>query len=163
MAHEYSLKENGHWLHSMHARPSSAVMILEDAQERALIVKANYKAHWTFTGGIVDAGETPKQAAIREVAEEVGLHINPETVQFRWMAARHSVVADTYQFIFTAPFDAALVETIILQASEIDEWRLVTKAEVLSNNLHYAKTVVLWAQNNTEGYVEQTFGVDVRV
>jgi len=162
MAHEYSLKENGHWLHSMHARPSSAVMILEDDQERALIVKANYKAHWTFTGGIVDAGETPKQAAIREVSEEVGLDIDPALVQFRWMAARHSIVADTYQFIFTAPLDVALVETIILQASEIDEWRLVTKDEVLSNNRHYAKTVILWAQNNTEGYVEQTFGIDAR-
>ena len=137
-------------------------MILEDDQERALIVKANYKAHWTFTGGIVDAGETPKQAAIREVSEEVGLDIDPALVQFRWMAARHSIVADTYQFIFTAPLDAALVETIILQASEIDEWRLVTKDEVLSNNRHYAKTVILWAQNNSEGYVEQTFGIDAR-
>jgi hypothetical protein len=36
----------------------------------------------------------------------------------------------------------------------------VSKAEVMSNNLHYAKTVELWASDNVEGYVEQTFGFD---
>lgn len=161
MAHLYSSKENEHWLHTMHARPSSAVIILEDDQQKALIVKANYKTHWTFPGGIIDAGETPKQAAVREVYEEVGLTIAADDVQFGWMAARHSKIADTYQFIFKAQLRGEQASGIILQTSEIDEWRLVSKEEVLSNNMHYAKTVVLWANGNTEGYVEQTFGVDV--
>lgn len=161
MAHLYNLKENEHWLHSVHARPSSAVIILEDDQQRALIVKANYKSHWTFPGGMIDAGETPKQAAVREVLEEIGLTIDPENVLFGWMAARHSKVADTYQFIFKAPLQSGLADVIVLQSSEIDKWQLVSKADVLSNNLHYAKTVELWARDNTEGYVEQTFGFDV--
>jgi 8-oxo-dGTP diphosphatase len=158
MAHPYSMKENEHWLYSMHARPSSAVIILEDDQQKALIVKANYKTHWTFPGGMIDAGETPKQAAIREILEEVGLTISTEDVQFGWMAARHSKIADTYQFIFKAQLREGQTNTIVLQASEIDEWRLVSKAEVLSNNLQYAKTVELWARDNVDGYIEQTFG-----
>lgn len=161
MAHLYDIKESAHWLHTLHARPSSAVIILEDDQDRCLIVKANYKSHWTFPGGVIDADETPKQAAIREVHEEVGLTISPGSVSFGWMAARHSVVADTYQFIFKAPLVTDFADKIVLQTSEIDEWRLVTKEEVLSNNLHYAKTVELWANNNTDGYVEQTFGTGV--
>lgn len=144
----------------MHARPSSAVIILQNDQQQALVVKANYKTHWTFPGGMIDAYETPKQAAIREVSEEVGLTIEADTVQFAWMAARHSNVADTFQFIFKAPLRDGDVDGIVLQASEIDEWRLVTKEEVLSHNLHYAKTVELWAKDNTEGYIEQTFGFD---
>jgi 8-oxo-dGTP pyrophosphatase MutT (NUDIX family) len=160
MAHLYTSTENEHWLHAMHARPSSAVIILEDEQQKALIVKANYKAHWTFPGGMIDAGETPKQAAIREVKEEVGLTIAAEDTQFGWMAARHSHVADTYQFIFKATLSDGQTDEIVLQASEIDDWRLVSKAEVMSNNLHYAKTVELWASDNVEGYVEQTFGFD---
>lgn len=145
----------------MHARPSSAVIILEDDQQKALIVKANYKAHWTLPGGMIDAGETPKQAAVREVYEEVGLTINADSVQFGWLAARHSKIADTYQFIFKARLHAEQTRDIILQTSEIDEWRLVSKEEVLSHNMDYAKTVVLWANGNTEGYVEQTFGFDI--
>lgn len=160
MADFNNLQEKGHWLHSMHARPSSAVIILEDDQERALIVKANYKQHWTFPGGMIDAGETPKQAAVREVIEEVGLTIDANDVQFGWTAARHSVVADTYQFIFKAHLYPGVTDHIILQTSEIDDWRLVSKAEVLLQHEHYAKTVLLWADGNTEGYVEQTFGFD---
>jgi 8-oxo-dGTP diphosphatase len=144
----------------MHARPSSAVLILEDAQEMALIVKAHYKSHWTFPGGMIDADETPKQAAIREVSEEVGLTIHPDAVAFGWVVARHSAVADTYQFIFKAALQPDTVQGIILQESEIDEWRLVSKADVLSQNIRYAKAVELWAKENIEGYFEQTLGVD---
>lgn len=157
MEQVYDPAKKEHWLLSQHARPSSAVLILEDDDERALIVKANYKAHWTFPGGMIDAGETPKQAALREVAEEVGLTINAGDVQFGWTAARHSVVADTYQFIFTATLHPGVTDHIILQASEIDDWRLVSKSEVLSETGRYAKTVSLWADGNVEGYVEQTF------
>jgi 8-oxo-dGTP diphosphatase len=153
----YDSVQKEHWLLSQHARPSSAVLILEDDDERALIVKANYKAHWTFPGGMIDQGETPKQAALREVTEEVGLTIDANNVQFGWTAARHSVVADTYQFIFTAKLQPGVTDHIILQASEIDDWRLVSKAEVLSESDRYAKTVLLWADGNVEGYVEQTF------
>lgn len=161
MTQLYSSKGNEHWLYSMHARPSSAVIILEDDQQKALIVKANYKAHWTFPGGMIDAGETPKQAAVREIYEEVGLTIDADSVQFGWMAARHSEIADTYQFIFKAQLRPEQTRDIILQTSEIDDWCLVSKEDVLSNNMDYAKTVVLWANGNTEGYVEQTFGFNI--
>jgi 8-oxo-dGTP pyrophosphatase MutT (NUDIX family) len=144
----------------MHARPSTAVLILEDAQEMALIVKAHYKPHWTFPGGMIDADETPKQAAIREVSEEVGLTIHPDAVAFGWVVARHSAVADTYQFIFKAVLQPDTIQHIILQESEIDEWRLVSKADVLSQNIRYAKAVELWAKENIEGYFEQTLGAD---
>ncbi|MDB5187039.1 MAG: hypothetical protein JWM07_511 [Candidatus Saccharibacteria bacterium] len=156
----YTSKSEAHFLHTFHARPSSASIILQDDQQRALIVKAHYKAHWTFPGGMIDADETPKQAAVREVQEEVGLTIEPDAVTFGWIAARHSIVADTFQFIFKAQLLPGQIDSIILQASEIDEWRLVSKDDVLSMNLDYAKAIVLWARDSTEGYVEQTFGLD---
>lgn len=160
MVRLFGKKANGHWLHRMHARPSSAVIILEDDNERAVIVKAHYKEHWTFPGGVIDADETPKQAAVREIAEEVGLTIDPKAIQFGWMVARHSSVVDTYQFVFKSYLQPGQADHIALQASEIAEWKLVSKADVLSHNVHYAKAVELWARDNTEGYVEQTFGQD---
>lgn len=159
MSHVYSAQEKAQWLLRLHARPSSAAMILEDDQERAIIVKANYKNYWTFPGGVIDAQETPKQAAVREVVEEIGLKINPDTMQFSWITARHSHIVDTYQFIFKSQLHPGITDHIVLQESEIDEWRFITKEEVLSNNRHYAKAVVLWASNNQEGYIEQSFTV----
>lgn len=160
MARLFGRKEKLHWLHHMHARPSSAGIILEDHDEKALIVKANYKAHWTFPGGVIDAGETPQQAALREIKEEVGLTIDPKTLQFGWVTARHSTSIDTYQFIFKAPLDSGMTDTIVLQAAEIDEWQLVSKSDVLSGDRHYAKAIQLWARNSANHYVEQTFGTD---
>jgi 8-oxo-dGTP pyrophosphatase MutT (NUDIX family) len=145
-----------HWLQYQHARPSSAVVILEEGQH-ALIVKANYKAHWTFPGGMIDEGETPKQAAVREVQEEVGLSIDPDMLEFGWIITRHSQVADTYQFVFRAPLQASLLKQIVLQASEIDDWKWVSKHDILSGALSTSKMLTLWANDATPGYIEQLF------
>ena len=62
----------------------------------------------------------------------------------------------SYQFIFKAqdPFNAA--GSIILQESEIDQYKFVSKAEILSNELLYGGAVVAWAQSSGIAYYEQT-------
>lgn len=145
------------WLKSV-SRVSSASLILEDSEGRVLIVKANYKRYWTFPGGVIDVGETPAQAAVRETLEEVGLTIDPATVSFAWVASRASRVADTYQFVFRAPLPVGVESQIALQADEIDDYVFVDKAEVARNERIYGKVVEHWV-NNASGYVEQTFGM----
>lgn len=157
MAHTYTMEEQLAWLKTMDARVSSATIILEDIDGRALIVKANYKQHWTFPGGIIDAGESPKQAAVREVFEEVGLAVNPEAVSFAWVAHRVSKMAQTYQFVFRAALPADAEGLISLQATEIDEYLFVSKADVRRSERDYGKVIEHWA-NGASGYVEQTFG-----
>ena len=145
------------WLEAQHSRVSSAALILENSAKQVLIVKANYKPYWTFPGGLVDPGETPKQAVVRETFEEVGIEIQPENVEFVAVANRKSSFADTYQFIFKAPLKKSMVDHIILQASEIDAYALVTKAQVASRDRDYGKVIEHWANGDT-GYIEQTFG-----
>jgi 8-oxo-dGTP pyrophosphatase MutT (NUDIX family) len=145
------------WLKTLDRRVSSACIILENEKGEALIVKANYKAHWTFPGGIVDADETPKQAAIRETYEEVGLRIDEKDVEFAWVVSRKSQQAMTHQFVFRAHLPKAYESNIVLQASEIDESVFVSRDDVYRDERNYGKVITNWAQG-VSGYIEQTFG-----
>lgn len=52
---------------------AQARIIREDG--RILLVKAAYRWHWGMPGGLMDAGEAPEEAVIRETLEETGLRI----------------------------------------------------------------------------------------
>jgi 8-oxo-dGTP pyrophosphatase MutT (NUDIX family) len=56
------------------ARPrvSSGAVFFDEAG-RVLLVDPTYKDFWNLPGGGVDAGETPYEACVREVREELGL------------------------------------------------------------------------------------------
>lgn len=157
MAHLFTLEHFKEYSEKLDRRMSTAAVILE-SEDKVLIVKANYKSHWTFPGGTIDAGETPKQAAVRELKEETNLDVDPDKLTFGWVVNRASRVAITYQFIFRAPLDSVNIDDLKLQASEIEDWRIVSRDEVLSNNLHYSKATEAWANRFDGGYLEQTFG-----
>ena len=144
------------WLEKQHSRVSSAALILENNIGQALIVKANYKSYWTFPGGLVDPGETPKQAAIRETFEEVGITVDPKDVTFVAAVNRKSDYADTYQFIFKAPLKKSMLADIVLQETEIDKYVLVTKSHIKTGDRSYGKVIDHWAKGRS-GYIEQTF------
>ena len=54
----------------------AACVVLVDDQQRLLLVKrrvAPKQGMWCLPGGFVECGETPEQAAMRELQEETGL------------------------------------------------------------------------------------------
>ncbi|MFI7211635.1 NUDIX domain-containing protein [Micromonospora maritima] len=54
-----------------------AAVLFTDALGRAMLVEPVYKDYWEIVGGCVDADESPRQAAAREVKEELGKSIVP--------------------------------------------------------------------------------------
>ena len=150
----YDRQEVQNYLKTRVARPSSAGIILEDESSRALVLKANYKQYWSFPGGWVEDEQTPLEAAVRELEEEAGISLAAESLEFAYVVNRKSELMQTYQFIFRTT-QLYTGEKLVLQPSEIDEARFVSKNEVLANQDAYGLAVVLWAQDNTRGYVEQ--------
>lgn len=61
--------------------PASSALLLTDQSDRALLVKPVYKDGWELPGGVIDPGETPWEAAVREIKEELGLTVT-------WMVPR---------------------------------------------------------------------------
>jgi 8-oxo-dGTP diphosphatase len=55
-------------------RMASAALFL-NAQNDMLIVKPIYRKDWLLPGGVVEERESPRQACIREVKEELGLDV----------------------------------------------------------------------------------------
>lgn len=66
-------------------RPILVVALcLEDADGRLLLARRPADKHhgglWEFPGGKVEPGESPRAALAREVAEELAIRVDPETL-----------------------------------------------------------------------------------
>lgn len=60
-------------------RPVSVLVVLHDGCGCALLLeRADRPGFWQSVTGSLEAGETPAQAALREVAEETGIRLPPD-------------------------------------------------------------------------------------
>ncbi|MGC5011876.1 NUDIX domain-containing protein [Streptosporangium sp. DT93] len=69
--------EPAEWFATLPSVFVSASMLLTDADDRVLLVKPNYRPGWNFPGGIAEEGEAPHDCAAREIAEELGVSVEP--------------------------------------------------------------------------------------
>ncbi|MGW0859824.1 NUDIX domain-containing protein [Streptomyces sp. NPDC002690] len=113
------------------AETVAAGVLLFDERGRVLLVDPTYKAGWEFPGGIVEAGEAPARAGVREVAEEIGLVLTtePRLLVVDWEAPRPPGYGGL-RFLFDGGVlgdeDA---QGLLLQNSELRDWRFVTEEE----------------------------------
>ncbi|MGX1851892.1 NUDIX domain-containing protein [Streptomyces sp. NPDC055299] len=116
---------------------AGAGVIFRDAEGRLLLVEPNYRDTWILPGGTVesDRGESPRQAARRETAEEIGLDIEPgPLLAVDWVrgTGRPPLVSYLYD---GGVLDAGRFAAIRLQQEELLSWRLVhwDEAQTLVN------------------------------
>src|SRR5256885_1221656 len=96
---------------------------------RILLVEPNYRQDgtWTLPGGPIesDEGETPRQAARRETAEEIGLDVTPGAlIAVDWVTGPGRPPLASYLYDGGVLTEAQFA-AIRLQAEELDSWRLL--------------------------------------
>ena len=98
-------------------------MFFVNEQRQVLLVNPTYKQVWEIPGGVVEAMESPRTACIREVEEEIGLHIDPRRLLGIDYIAKPSLNDEIVRFIFWGGvLVQEQIDAIVLQAEELSEF-----------------------------------------
>lgn len=102
-------------------------VILLNAHGHLLLVKPTYRPDWLLPGGVVEENESPYQAAIREVQEELGLTIPVSQLLCIEYQINQAKQSDNLQFVFFGGMlNAQQIQAITLPPNEISEYRFIT-------------------------------------
>ena len=120
-----SAAEQAAWFARLPTMFASAAALFTDRAGRVLLVKPNYRDHWSLAGGILEHGEPPHVGCRREVSEEIGLDIEPgPLLVIGWMAPDGVRTRPIVHFVFDGGV-LADDAPIRLQESELDDYRFV--------------------------------------
>jgi 8-oxo-dGTP diphosphatase len=107
---------------------ASGALFFDDAG-RVLLVEPTYKPTWEIPGGRVEPGESPREACVRELSEELGIALEPGPLLVVDWAPRDG--EDRILFVFDGgELNAALQAAIVLPPEELSSWAFVPPAEV---------------------------------
>ncbi|MEV5987950.1 NUDIX domain-containing protein [Streptomyces sp. NPDC052051] len=113
------------------AETVAAGVLLFDEQDRVLLVDPTYKAGWEFPGGVVEPGEAPARAGMREVTEETGIVLAevPRLLVADWEPPMPPGYGGLRLLFDGGRLDSAEAGRLLLPGPELRGWRFVTEAE----------------------------------
>ncbi len=108
----------------------AAGAVITDPEGRVLLVKPNYRDHWSLPGGICEFGEEPQAGCRREVAEELGLDLPVGRLLITdWSQPFGDQARPIMHFVFDGgqmPDGSG----IVLQQDELDGYRFTAPGEL---------------------------------
>ncbi|MFG2893387.1 NUDIX domain-containing protein [Streptomyces sp. NPDC048248] len=113
------------------AETLAAGVLLFDDRDRVLLVDPTYKPGWEFPGGIVEPGEAPAHAGVREVAEELGIQLPraPRLLVLDWEAPKPPGYGGLRLLFDGGTLTADRIREVLLPGAELRDWRFATEAE----------------------------------
>jgi 8-oxo-dGTP diphosphatase len=135
-----------------------AHVLMRDAQGRILLCDTAFKSDWELPGGIVEPGEAPRDGAIREVREELGLDLSVGRLLVADWLPPYLGWEDALELIF----DGGLVTeddlaSFSLQENEITSVSLLTldqAAEVVTPLSHRRLSVAVGQPDGETAYLQ---------
>jgi 8-oxo-dGTP diphosphatase len=122
--------ERDAWYSALPGVVVAAGALITDPGGQVLLVKANYRDHWTLPGGVCEQGEPPHAGCAREVAEEIGLHRPAGPL----LAIDWSLLYGEHQRpLMHFTFDGGTLGEgagIVLQEEELEDWRFSRPGEL---------------------------------
>ncbi|MEU8888560.1 NUDIX domain-containing protein [Streptomyces sp. NPDC048442] len=113
------------------AETLAAGVLLFDADDRVLLVDPTYKPGWEFPGGVVESGEAPARAGMREVAEETGIRLGqvPALLVVDWEPPRPPGFGGIRMLFDGGRLEDGGAQRVLLPGPELRGWRFVTEEE----------------------------------
>lgn len=156
MGRQYTYEQDMAWHNKLPAKRASSVLILRDG-DHVFMLKDDYKPHWTFPGGVVDPGESPLAAAIRETHEEVGVRVPDEAVRFMsvtYVPEQHGFL-DRLHFFFLTEAVSRSAAVSPQKGIEAHDWTPITRiAELAGGRPTYARVQEMLLADTYEAYFE---------
>ncbi len=118
------------WWATLPTMFGAAAALFTNPAGQILLVKPNYRDHWSLPGGMLDDGEPPHEGCRREVEEEIGLQITPgPLLAIDWAAPDGIRPRPIMSFVFDGgELDDGV--PIRLQESELDDYRFTEPGDL---------------------------------
>ncbi|WP_031092266.1 MULTISPECIES: NUDIX hydrolase [unclassified Streptomyces] len=113
------------------AETLAAGVLLFDEHDRVLLVDPTYKPGWEFPGGVVERGEAPARAGMREVAEETGIHLRevPRLLVVDWERPAPPGFGGLRLLFDGGRLESGEASRVLLPGPELRAWRFATEQE----------------------------------
>jgi 8-oxo-dGTP pyrophosphatase MutT (NUDIX family) len=134
--------------HEAHRFPVSVKgVIIRDSN---VILCRNERDEWELPGGKLEMSETPEQCLAREIAEELQLDIQPESILDSWVytiASGVHVVVITYGCV-----ESSLADVVLSSEHKAVQWFPLAEIDTLNLPDGYKASIKSWSRLRAAGY-----------
>jgi 8-oxo-dGTP diphosphatase len=118
---------------SLPKKRMAAGALLFNTSQQILLVKPVYRTGWLLPGGVVEDGESPRQACMREIKEELGLEVAVGRLLCVDYKVPHPRREEGIEFVFWGGvLEEERIGQIRLQAQELEAFQCVPVEEAIT-------------------------------
>lgn len=140
--------------HELIQMPSVSVIVVDHHARILLVRHSGHRDGWAVPGGAVDIGESPAQAAMREIREEIGIRISEPRLLDVLGGTDYEVTypnGDRVAYV-TAVYQAGVADgTPVPDHDEISELAWFTPAQLLDVSVNRFARALLRATGHLTG------------